>query len=184
MLLTLSEFKQINLYSPWNHQKTWWFYGEWKSNNSLKCTLCEKRNLETICYLVNVQSSHNKLKLTSINGMFKVSNKKTRFIWEMCLRLTTRTLDIIWDNVFWNGPSKICGRQLLTMWSGMVYLNRLYYLKFFKCCLPQILLGPFRNTLSNLTVFWFLYCWLIVTYSSQVSGFIVTIENVKTCKKI
>ena len=40
----------------------------------------------------------------------------------------------IWDKVFKNGPSKICGRQPLS---------------FFKGCLPQILLGPFLNTLSH-----------------------------------
>ena len=32
----------------------------------------------------------------------------------------------------------------------MVYLRRLYPFKFFKECLPQILLGPFLNTLSHL----------------------------------
>ena len=32
----------------------------------------------------------------------------------------------------------------------MVYLRRLYPFKFFKECLPQILLGPFWNTLSHL----------------------------------
>ena len=36
----------------------------------------------------------------------------------------------MWDKVFKNGPSKICGRQPL---------------KFFKGCLPQILLGPLLN---------------------------------------
>ena len=43
-----------------------------------------------------------------------------------------------WDKVFKNGPSKICGKQ------------RLKYMKFLKGCLPQILLGPFLNTLSHL----------------------------------
>ena len=32
----------------------------------------------------------------------------------------------------------------------MVYLSRLYHFRFFKCCLPQISLGPFLNTLSNM----------------------------------
>ena len=49
---------------------------------------------------------------------------------------------IKWDKVFKNGPSKICGRQSLKN------LNRPYPLKFFKGCLPQILLGPVLNTLS------------------------------------
>ena len=32
----------------------------------------------------------------------------------------------------------------------MVCLSRLYYLIFFKGCLPQILLGPFLNILSHM----------------------------------
>ena len=43
----------------------------------------------------------------------------------------------IWDKVFKNGPSKICGRQPLKS------------LKCFKGYLPQILLGLFLNTLSH-----------------------------------
>ena len=49
----------------------------------------------------------------------------------------------IWDKVFKNGPSKICGRQPLKNSKGYGLL-----IKFFKGCLPQILLGPFLNTLS------------------------------------
>ena len=44
-----------------------------------------------------------------------------------------------WVKVFKNGPSKICGRQLLKN------------LKFFKGYLPQILLGPFVNTLTQMS---------------------------------
>ena len=47
-----------------------------------------------------------------------------------------------WDKVFKNGPSKICGRQPLKN-----------PFKFFKGCLPQILLGPFLNTLSQISLF-------------------------------
>ena len=32
----------------------------------------------------------------------------------------------------------------------MVCLGRTYHFKFFKGCLPQILLGPFLNTLSHM----------------------------------
>ena len=39
--------------------------------------------------------------------------------------------------LFKNGPSKICGRQP-------------YHFSFFKHCLPQILLGPFLNTLTQI----------------------------------
>ena len=42
-----------------------------------------------------------------------------------------------WTNVFKNGPSKI-GK------------GRPYHFKIFKGCLPQVLLGPFSNTLTQL----------------------------------
>ena len=50
----------------------------------------------------------------------------------------------ICDKVFKNGPSKICGRQLLKN------LKASRPLQTFKGCLPRILLGPFLNTLSNI----------------------------------
>ena len=39
-----------------------------------------------------------------------------------------------WGKIFKNGPSKTCGRQI------------------FKGCLPQILLGPFLDTLSQISL--------------------------------
>ena len=42
----------------------------------------------------------------------------------------------IWDKVFKNGPSKTCLKQTIPF-------------KFFKGCPPQVLLGPFLNTLSH-----------------------------------
>ena len=50
-----------------------------------------------------------------------------------------KILEIIWDKVFKNGPSNFC-------------VSRPYSFKFFKGCLPKILLGPFLNTLSHLIV--------------------------------
>ena len=52
----------------------------------------------------------------------------------------------IWNKVFRNGRSKICGRQPLKnlKWYGP------YLFKFFKGCLTQVLLGPFWNTLSHI----------------------------------
>ena len=40
--------------------------------------------------------------------------------------------------------------RLSKNWSNMVGLGRPYQFNFFKDCLPQILLGPFFNTLTNL----------------------------------
>ena len=53
----------------------------------------------------------------------------------------------IWDKVFKNGPSKTCKRQP----SKNLKVHGL--LKAAQGCLPQILLGPFLNTLSHLSVF-------------------------------
>ena len=53
---------------------------------------------------------------------------------------------VIWDKVFKNGLNKICGRQPLKNNEG-IWLSRQYPFKFFKGCLPQILLDSFLNTL-------------------------------------
>ena len=45
---------------------------------------------------------------------------------------------------------KIVEDSLSKNWSNMVCLSRPYHFKFVKGCLPQILLGPFLNTLSHL----------------------------------
>ena len=49
-----------------------------------------------------------------------------------------------WVKVLKNGQSKICGRQ-------PVCLGRAYHFKFFKVYLPQVLLGPFLNTLTDIS---------------------------------
>ena len=51
---------------------------------------------------------------------------------------------------FKHEPGKICGRQSSRNWSNMVCFSRPYHFKFFKGCLPQILRGPFLNTLSQI----------------------------------
>ena len=49
-------------------------------------------------------------------------------------------------------PSKICGRQPLRNLKGYGLPKADYNpFKFFKGCLPQILLGPFLNTLSQMS---------------------------------
>ena len=50
--------------------------------------------------------------------------------------------------VFKNGSSKICGRQPL---------KNLKFLKFFKGCVSQILLGPLLNTLSQMRIIFSLF---------------------------
>ena len=55
------------------------------------------------------------------------------------LQLIIGNLNFMWVKVFKDGPIKICGRQPL---------GRPYHFTFFKGCLPQILLGPFLNTLT------------------------------------
>ena len=67
-----------------------------------------------------------------------------RYHW---LPQTKLSIDI-WDKVLKYRPSKICGRQPLKNLKGYGLLKRTNHFKFFKGCLPQILLGPFLNTLS------------------------------------
>ena len=56
----------------------------------------------------------------------------------------------MWATEFQNGPSKICERQPLKNLKGLVCVSRPYpFFKFFKGCLPQILLGLFLNTLPH-----------------------------------
>ena len=55
-----------------------------------------------------------------------------------------------WDEVFKNGPNKICRRQLLRNLKGYGLLKQTISFQIFKGCLPQILLGPFLNTLSQI----------------------------------
>ena len=55
-----------------------------------------------------------------------------------------------WVKVFKNGTSKICGRQLLKIWIDIVCLDKPYQFKFLKGFYPQILLGPFLNTLTQM----------------------------------
>ena len=55
-----------------------------------------------------------------------------------------------WGKVFKNGPSKICGRKPLKIWSDVVCLGKPYHFKFYKGWVSQILLGPFLNTLFQI----------------------------------
>ena len=56
----------------------------------------------------------------------------------------------IWDKVFKNEPSKISQRQPLKNLKGYGLLKQTISLQIFKGCLPQILFGPFLNTLSHM----------------------------------
>ena len=57
-----------------------------------------------------------------------------------------------WDKAFKNERKKIRRRQPLKNWSGMVCLKQTirYPFRFFKGFLPQVLLGLFLNTLSQI----------------------------------
>ena len=56
----------------------------------------------------------------------------------------------IWVKVFKNGQSENCGRQPLKNFKGYDPLRQTIIIQIFKGCLPQILLGPFLNTLTYL----------------------------------
>ena len=100
----------------------------------------------------------------------KVKKKWFNRIWNFsCTRVSipgiNRCSDI-WVMVFKNGLGKICGRQPLKNWTDMVCLGRSYHYKFFKGCLPQILLGwiPCPNTLGHNKKMITLQVQSIVTY--------------------
>ena len=81
-------------------------------------------------------------------------------IWK--IHIINRVQQIVtykWDKVFKNGPNKICGRQPLKIRRNIVCLNRSYLFKFIKGCLPQILFGPFLNTLSK--IYPKMYCLVV-----------------------
>ena len=90
------------------------------------CIVCsDKQDLKSeFKYLQNVFHTFNAYPHWIIKKSYKLVKSKMNFTNEMC------QLHQIWDKVFKNKPSK----------------------KFFKGCLPQILLGPFLNTLSHIAV--------------------------------
>ena len=45
---------------------------------------------------------------------------------------------------------KVLEARLLKIWKGMIYFDR-YHFKFFKGCVPQILLGPLLNTFIRIS---------------------------------
>ena len=56
-----------------------------------------------------------------------------------------------WVKVFKNEPSKICGRQPLKNLKCRAHIT------FFKGCLPQIFLGPFLNTLTQIALYYLVF---------------------------
>ena len=59
--------------------------------------------------------------------------------------------------------------------SNMVCQNRPYHFKFFKDCIPHILLGPYLNTLSHK---WLMaYIWLVFSSTSRSSSY----SSLQTC---
>ena len=56
-------------------------------------------------------------------------------------------MNLKWDEVFKNGPSKICGRQPLKNMKGYGLPRADHTLK---GCHPQISFGPFLNILSQM----------------------------------
>ena len=80
-------------------------------------------------------TKNNKEKVSKIN----VDTKK--MLRNLIEQKEYSNMNLIWDKVFKDGPSKICGRKPLTT-----------SLQIFKGCLLQILLGPFLNTLPHITL--------------------------------
>ena len=67
---------------------------------------------------------------------------------------------------------------LFTGHSNDIWVSRPYHFKFFKGCLPQILLGPFLNTLTHIVIFFRRHCKMLI---KEVRGF-VHVDNLhKEC---
>ena len=71
------------------------------------------------------------------------------FLKVLVLKTAGNTPGNIWDKVFKNEPSKICGREPLKILKGYSLLKQTIFLQIFKGCHPQFLLGPLLNTLSH-----------------------------------
>ena len=86
--------------------------------------------------------------MKTILQMNKIYNKLIQNMNDLFLVVVfiLKLICFIWDKVFKNGPSKICGRQPLKNLKGYGLLP----FKFLKGYHPQILLGPSLNTLSHL----------------------------------
>ena len=66
-------------------------------------------------------------------------------------------VSVWWLNLsafLWSILHEICGRQPLKNLCDMVCLSRPYHLKSFKGCLPQIVLDPFLNIMSQIHAKW------------------------------
>ena len=94
----------------------------------------------------------------SQNLVFKKFAKPQRFMVEKVKVIQV----IMWWWWWWNGTNysrkgwvKFMEDSLLKIWSVWSALCRPYPFKFCKGCLPQILLSPFLNTLSQILVVWF-----------------------------
>ena len=66
------------------------------------------------------------------------------------LRSPYFTLKNVWVKVFRNGPNKNCGRQPLKIFKWYGLPKQTKSLQIFKGCHPQVLLGPFLNTLTHI----------------------------------
>ena len=92
------------------------------------------------CNFISTQPLSLGVKVEIITMEYQYCGIFIRFL----LKVNVNKLMDKWDKVFKNGPRKICGRQPL------ICLCRPYPFRFFKGCLPQMLLGPFLNTLSQM----------------------------------
>ena len=63
--------------------------------------------------------------------------------------------------------------SLYKTWSDMVCLGRTYHFKFFKGCLPQILLGPFLNTLTDMQLVFQCYFKYTIVKILEVSNNVI-----------
>ena len=93
------------------------------------------------------------LQVKDLQLSYKIYHKKVylkHIMYVLAVNYFRKNLHHRWNKVFKNGPTKIFGRQRLKNLKDMVCLSWPYPFKFCKGCLPQILLGPFLNTWSEM----------------------------------
>ena len=116
-------------------RKSWLnnFFSMLKSNNTLEPQIHRKAMIVDLEY-------------PAADALLIANNKG---VTEGGINIIIKLLNNIWAKVFKNGPNKICGRQPLKNLKLYDLWSRPYHFNFFKGSLPQILLGPFLNTLPH-----------------------------------
>ena len=134
------------------------FISSQNSTRQLNCVnLCNF--IQAFPFEINLRKKKNGLWYLSIGFPQKSVNFFFLNVLTNIIDYFKNFLKIIWDNVFKNGASNICGRLTLKNLNGYGVLKQTislqtlpYPFKLFKGFLPQMLLARFLNTLSHIII--------------------------------